>query len=356
MQEVILSVTSRCNLKCAMCDIPLSKTEEVSTAALSRTLDDLKLLKPHSVVFSGGEPLLRDDIYRLIYKAHENGFRTCLTTNGILVDKDVAVKLKKAGLDIANVSIEGNKETHEAIRGTGSYEKACDALKFLWEVGVETTIAMCVSKKNYMYMEDMLSLATKTGATTVKYQAYSTLFTSDKRGEGFYIDDKNDTKKLRKQIKAVIKKSSELKINVNPHSYLKQLPIFLSPDEELTESVKYGCRSLYDVASVTAEGNLIPCFMLPQWIIGNLEHDRINTLWNGEKHKETRADIEAKGCKGCLLSCYEDDFKPFSLKAFIKKIILKLCKPFVKKQNRHQGKLKEIAFCKKRIESKLKTR
>lgn len=354
MQEVILSVTNRCNLNCAMCDIPLNKEKEVSTEALFRALDDLKILKPYSVVISGGEPLMRSDIFKLIYKVHENGFRTCLTTNGLLVDREAALKLKKAGLDIANVSIEGDLETHEAIRGRGSYQKALDALKCLWEVQIETTVAMCVSVKNYKFMPDMLELARKAGATTVKYQAFSTLFVADKTGEGFLITDKEQAKELKKIVKEVIEKAKQYGLNINPESYLNRLPFFLSP-EALNDDVKYGCRSLYDVASINAKGDLVPCFMLQDMAIGNLENEPLKRLWNGEKHKQVRLSIESKGCRGCLLSCYEDDFKTFNLKAFIKKQIFKVFKCLDKSKNRHAAKYKELAFCKKQIESKLKT-
>lgn len=354
MQEVILSVTNRCNLKCAMCDIPLNKEKEVSTEALFRVLDDLKILKPYSVVISGGEPMLRSDIYKLIYKAHENGFRTCLTTNGMLIDRAAALKLKKAGLDIANISIEGDEATHDAIRGKGSYKKACEALKVLWEVQIETTVAMCVSVKNYKFMPEMLRLASSCGATTVKYQAFSTLFVADKTGKGFLIDSKDDAKELKKIVRNVIAEAGKLGLNINPESYLNKLGFFLSP-EALSEDVKYGCRSLYDVCSVNAKGDLVPCFMLQDMAVGNLENETLRRLWNGEKHKQIRASIESRGCRGCLLSCYEDDFKPFSLKAFIKKIIFRFFRSLDKSHNRHAAKYKELAFCKKQIESRLKT-
>lgn len=354
MQEVILSVTNRCNLKCAMCDIPLGVSKEVSHEALAKAIDDLRVLKPESVVFSGGEPMLRKDIYKLIYKAHENGFRTCLTTNGVLVDSESARKLKKAGLDIANVSIEGSEEIHDAIRGEGTYQKAVNALKVLWEAGVETTVAFCVSKKNYQFMPEAVSLASKVGATTVKFQAFSVLFMDDTSGEGFFIDDEKDVKDLKKVVLETLKKAKELNVNVNPESYLNRLPLFLSSKVLEDKTVKYGCKSLYDVVSVNAAGELLPCFMLPDMVVGNLENESLKNIWNSKKHQNIREYIKEKGCSGCLLSCYEDDFTPVGFKGILKKLIFFIFPSLDKKGKKHSAKLKEIEDVRKRFQAALK--
>ena len=81
--------------------------------------------------FTGGEPLLFNGIYDLIRFATEEGICTSLGTNGTLVTKEVAKKLKESGLKKVVVSIDGNKKTHDKIRGKKNYQKAMNGLKYL---------------------------------------------------------------------------------------------------------------------------------------------------------------------------------------------------------------------------------
>ena len=144
-KEVIVSVTSRCNLRCRMCDIWKSKKKELTTEIWKRFIDDISAVGVKTIVFSGGEPLLRQDIFELIAYSREKKLNVCLTSNGTLIDNDIADKLLSSGIGVVNISLEGPSEVHNYLRGGGSFEKAVAALEKLRQRGIETTVATVVS-------------------------------------------------------------------------------------------------------------------------------------------------------------------------------------------------------------------
>jgi len=132
LKEIIVSVTNRCNLRCRMCQIPqMHNNEEMRTEQLKALIKDSAKLYPESIVFSGGEPLLRGDLFELITLANQCKINTCLTSNGTLLNDDIAKKLASCGIGVVNISIEGPEDIHDSLRGKGSFAKAVNALECL---------------------------------------------------------------------------------------------------------------------------------------------------------------------------------------------------------------------------------
>src|SRR5512135_3068163 len=130
-KEIIFSLTNRCNLRCAMCQIPAGPQKELSTDEAKRLISDASLLHPQSFVFSGGEPLLRDDIFDLIAFATRLKSNTCLTSNGTLINEKIAGKLSDAGIGVVNISIDGREDIHDSLRGKGNFKKALRGIECL---------------------------------------------------------------------------------------------------------------------------------------------------------------------------------------------------------------------------------
>ena len=99
-----------------MCQIPQESTEELSTAQWKKAIEDISSLGVQTVVFSGGEPLLREDIFELISFTRNHHMNACLTSNGYLINKDVAFKLFRSGINVVNISIEGYKKANDYLR------------------------------------------------------------------------------------------------------------------------------------------------------------------------------------------------------------------------------------------------
>jgi MoaA/NifB/PqqE/SkfB family radical SAM enzyme len=108
-------------------------TNELNTDEISDIMSQLRRMGVRRIGFSGGEPLLRQDLSGLIEKAHELGFeRITVLSNGLLWNGAKAIELLESGLSAVSISVDGLEETHDSCRGvTGAYRKSIEALKIL---------------------------------------------------------------------------------------------------------------------------------------------------------------------------------------------------------------------------------
>lgn len=356
LHELIISVTSRCNLRCLMCGIPDGNAHDaLSTAALKGLISDAVKLNPASIVFSGGEPLLREDIFELISFVNERKVNTCLTSNGSLINEDRAKLLAASGVGVVNISIEGPEEAHDLLRGRGNFEKAVTALENLKKHKIETTIATVVCRHNYKSLAYVLGLARRYGVTTVKFQPFSGIFLKDEGTSRDFFAQEKDLKELDRAIEEVIKLSREYNISTNPESYLRKIPLYLCGLSG--SNGKHGCSALWSSCPISADGEVYPCWVLSAKPIGNITGKKISEIWNSKEHNRIRDLIAQDGCGGCLMSCYDYNFgyhnlvRMFSLKAH------KLSRPKLYKRLYYRlyqqirylsGKLTKLLFNKRR--------
>ncbi len=151
-----LELTLDCNLRCKHCYINagISKGNEISLEDITRTLNDLHKinssdLRGKRVVLTGGEPFKREDINDIVDEIKNNEFRTLINSNGLLISQNHIERLKGYdGLQIC-ISLDGLKESHEKIRGKGTYEPTLESLKRVSESGINTSINMLCHQGNY---------------------------------------------------------------------------------------------------------------------------------------------------------------------------------------------------------------
>jgi len=319
LKEIIVSVTNRCTLKCSMCQIPLLDNDEMTTEELIGLISDALSLHPESIVFSGGEPLLREDIFDLISFANKCKLNTCLTSNGTLISDAVAGKLLSSGIGVVNISIEGPEQIHDSLRGKGSYQKALQALELLSRHKIESTIATIVCRKNYQSLPYVIELAHKLGVTTVKFQPFSEIFLLEKNKKSDFLLSPDLRENLSENIKKVIEFSRKYKISTNPDSYLLNIPAFLCG--LLQKGPRYHCPALWKSCPISQEGNVYLCWVLSDRIVGNVRERRLSEIWNSSAHASLRAALGKVGCSGCMMSCYDYNLgkyeisQMFSLKA-----------------------------------------
>ena len=204
LKEVIFSITNRCNLRCKMCDIPYGVIKELSTEQWKGVINDASRLGAQTIVFSGGEPLLREDIFELISFAKQNNLNACVTSNGYLIDDQAALSLSRSGVNVVNISIEGTRETHDFLRGQGSFDQAVAALENLRKHKIESTVASTVSKYNYQDLLYVLEVAKDYGATTVRLQPFNIIFLKDHKRKSDFLIDKCDIRAVEDIIKRFI--------------------------------------------------------------------------------------------------------------------------------------------------------
>lgn len=305
--EIIISITNRCNLKCKMCDIPRNRIDELSTSYWKQTIKDAASCGARAIVFSGGEPLLREDIFELISFTKDNALSPCLTSNGYLIQDGIAQKLRESGIDVVNISIEGPRNVHDYLRGKGMFEKATAALENLRKFKIESTIATMVSRYNYKYLPSIIELAKQHGATTIKFQPFSRIFLNDKQGSRDFLLSGSEIKEFAQILEDVIGLSTNHAITTNPRGYLEMMPSYLSKKHI---DMSKGCSALENSCPINCNGDIYPCWVLSDKdnLIGNIKENSFLSLWGSQKHQLIIKRIKEKGCCGCMMSCYDDNF------------------------------------------------
>jgi radical SAM protein with 4Fe4S-binding SPASM domain len=163
---VVWNFTRKCNLRCKHCYANAGKTEyELSLAEklkLVKQLDDAGVV---AISFSGGEPLLHRDFWKVAEFASNLGFHVSIATNGTLITPEVAERLKKVGVCYVEVSLDAaSPKTHDNFRGIeGAFDRALDGIKNCVRVGIQTCIATTATKLNISEIPEIISLAEDLG-------------------------------------------------------------------------------------------------------------------------------------------------------------------------------------------------
>lgn len=172
---VFWETTAACNLRCSHCRrtdvLDELSPDELSTQEAERLIDELSGWGRTILVLSGGEPLLRSDIFHLMNYASQKGLVVALATNGTLIDQDLARRIHDSGVDRVSVSLDGADEsTHDAFRRLpGSFRSAVAGLQALRAEDVPLQINVTVARHNADQLDDMVSLAKKLGAVALHF-------------------------------------------------------------------------------------------------------------------------------------------------------------------------------------------
>ena len=149
---VVWSLTRTCNLHCKHCytDSDAKRySGELTTEQALAVIDDLARFNVPSVLFSGGEPLLREDFWTLLAAAREKGLRCVLSTNGTLLGKETAALLKQEGLLYVGISLDGTEKTHNMFRGKGwAFEKTVRGIRNSKEIGLKVSLRITLTQHN----------------------------------------------------------------------------------------------------------------------------------------------------------------------------------------------------------------
>ncbi len=154
------AITDRCNRSCEYCGRWSGKLEELQTGEVLNIIDELAALGTIQISLTGGEPLIREDIGRIIDHIHSKGIGVVLNSNGQLVKQRID-EIKN--LDRLTLSLEGDLETHDSIRGKGSYREVMEAVTVLKRQGIKVDFATVLTKLNLDSIDHVLDKAKEAG-------------------------------------------------------------------------------------------------------------------------------------------------------------------------------------------------
>ena len=149
---VVWNSTKTCNLKCMHCYMKSDARkyqDELSTAEAKKFIDDLAAFRVPVLLFSGGEPLIRPDFFELAAYAAAAGVRPTLSTNGTLITREVAQRIKDIGVGYVGISLDGLRDVNDTFRGVeGAYEKAMRGIENCVAVGQRVGLRFTINQHN----------------------------------------------------------------------------------------------------------------------------------------------------------------------------------------------------------------
>ncbi|NOY54169.1 MAG: radical SAM protein [Deltaproteobacteria bacterium] len=304
--------TQRCNLHCVhcRCSSDLTASEgDFTTVEGKKLIDDIVEFCSPVVVLSGGEPLLRKDIFELAAYGTGKGLRMCMATNGTLVDDKICEKIKASGIRIVSLSLDGSSaEIHDNFRDCeGSFEGILRGARTLKKHGIEFIINSSFTRRNQTDISNVFHLAKDLGATAW----YMFMIVPTGRGEAITAEliSKEDYEEILKWHYEQEKKEKEILMRPTcaPH-YYRLVPQLAKAEGIPFErrSLKFstgggkGCIAAQSICLIDCFGEVKPCSYFPK-SAGNVKTKKFREIWeNSELFRDLRDFKKYKGkCGAC---------------------------------------------------------
>jgi len=278
---VSFSVTRKCNLKCKHCyseSVDSPHPNELNTEEAKRVISEIAAAGARLIVFDGGEPLTRADIFELIAHAREEGLQPLLGTNATLISPEVAQRLKDSGVRGLAISLDGpDAESHDEFRGMpGSFEEALAGIENARAAGIPFQIAPTLRHGCLDLWQAVADKAKELGAMAVE------VFDYIPAGRGREHAELELTTEERKRF---VREFIERQLNDREMIYrsigLPQLWVEVErtvPEEEARRFVRTCCGAGLRYACVLYEGTVYPCMVL-QAEAGNVRERSFGEIW-----------------------------------------------------------------------------
>ncbi|WP_027719421.1 putative heme d1 biosynthesis radical SAM protein NirJ2 [Desulfovirgula thermocuniculi] len=269
------NATNACNLSCRHCyrDAGRKLAGELDTAEAVNLIDEIARVGFKILIFSGGEPLLRPDIYELVRYAASRGLRPVFGTNGTLITGGVAVKLKKAGAAAVGISLDStNPSRHDRFRGTvGAWHAAVEGMKACRSAGLPFQVHTTVMEWNCREVEELTDLAVELGAT-----AHHVFFLVPTGRAANLEEESLRAAQYEQLLSRLVKKQEEVPIEIKPTC----APQFMRIAFRMGKKPRYrkGCLAGTAYCLVTPEGDVQPCAYL-NVRVGSIREVPFSRLW-----------------------------------------------------------------------------
>jgi MoaA/NifB/PqqE/SkfB family radical SAM enzyme len=320
---VIFFVTAACNLKCLTCSYRKPLPDELSFDELKKLAIILKKFGLKHIVYSGGEPLIRNDFFEICKLFYDLNIKQTLLTNGLLLFKSYN-RLNGLFKEII-VSIDGaDSVTHNYIRGVNSFDliiKGINCLKSdnpMQQISIRTVL----QKNNFRQLPEFINLAKNLNVNRISFLA-ADLF-SNAYGRELFVHSEsqsdNDLILLNHdevtEFKNIIRNTfQEFKSDFNngfvseSEEKLMKIADYYSAVLSKNFYPKNICNAPKVSAVLTSNGELMPCFFLPS--VGNIRKFNLKDLLNSKKMKNFRElvkNMSLTRCKQCVCTLYVSPF------------------------------------------------
>lgn len=296
MKIMSWNTTNACNLYCAHCyrESGEKAKGELNTEEGKKLIEEIARAGFQIMIFSGGEPLSRPDIFELISHARAQGLRPVLGSNGTLITVEMAQKLKDAGLLAAGISLDSLDPTkHDKLRGqAGAWQAAVNGMKNCQAVGLGFQIHTTVMDWNESEIEAMMDFAVEIGARA--HHIFFLIPTG--RGEDI-VDMALDREAYEDVLRRIMTKAKEVPIEVKPTC----APQFIRVADQVGHKQRFskGCLAGITYCIISPKGDVQPCAYL-KMEIGNVRDKAFDEIWAENETFKTLRTMEYEGsCGSC---------------------------------------------------------
>jgi len=305
------NVTRECNLKCSHCYLNADGKKldnELSTQEGKQLMDQIQEVSNPLLILSGGEPMLRPDIFELIEYGSKKGIKMGLGSSGYLIDDAEAKKLKTAGIATVSISLDSHiSAQHDDFRGVNNaWERAINACKALQKNNVLVQVNTTLTHENYNQIDDIMSLAESIGVENFH------LFFLVPTGRGTKLTDISP-QKYEEMITTTFAKVHRHRLNVRPSCAPQFMRIAQGMNLDMRQWIR-GCIAGMYYCRIYPNGDVTPCPYMPIKL-GNVREQSFKDIWfNSEVFKNLRNPNSLKGkcgvceykiqCGGCRARAY----------------------------------------------------
>ena len=320
-------ITRCCNLECKHCRASAKNgpyENELTTQECKSLVNEIVELSNPILILTGGEPLLREDIFEIAKYANEKGLRVVMAPNGTLVTPEVVKNMKESGIKRISISIDfPTKELHDKFRGVeGAFDGAIKGVKNAINQGIEVQINSTITKLNAKYLDDLLDLSVDLGA--VAFHPFLLVPT----GRGKELEEQELTPQ---EYENTLNKIYDMQQD-NPEIFFKptDVPHYFRvmkqrskgkaklsshPHASGMETLTRGCLAGITFCFISHIGDVQPCGYFDVKA-GNIKEESFGKIWRESKLLNDLRDFEKiKGkcglceykniCGGCRARAYE---------------------------------------------------
>ena len=304
MLIVAWETTAACNLSCRYCRAcatPSPDPDELSLEEARAFLDSIAPLQP-MLILSGGEPLLRPDIFQIIRHAVSLGLRVSLASNGTLITAGVADKIAASGVSRVSISLDGaSAEKHDQSRGPGTFRAALNGMDNL-RGKVDFQVNFTVTKKNESEISNIFDLAEKVGAKALHF------FFLVPTGRG-QEEDQISPERQEERLMQIDRERAQRGIDVQ----VTCAPQYARLAKPGIGRGKGGCLAGKNFVFVSRRGDVYPCGYFPLRV-GNIRDRNFVEIWENSPELRALRERKLKGkcgrcsftrvCGGCRARAY----------------------------------------------------
>lgn len=297
---VVWTTTRRCNLHCTHCYADSANRrypQELTTAEARAMIDDMADFGVPVLLLSGGEPLLRPDLFELVAHAQRRGIRTTLSTNGTLITPDVAQRIRDTGFGYVGISLDGIGPRNDRFRGhRGAFDKALAGIRNCLTAGQKVGLRLTLTRHTVADLEHIFALVEQEGIQRVCF--YHLVYSG--RGRRLLTDDLSprETRATLDRIFAQVMRwhaqgRQVEALTVDNHSDGPYLWMWLRRRDPERAAAVYallerngGNRSGIAIGHVDNLGQVHPDQFWWQCSLGSVRERPFSTIWSDTRHPE----------------------------------------------------------------------